>query len=301
SHTSALRHLGELALEDGKIVEGSLALMTFLMFEPMSEQARNTLVILNKKYHQNFSNTPVLKYSERGDHFKDLEDLLNAQVQYHKDFPLKINIDDIAVRNMQAIIDYFETHEIKDGYFENRFGKYLKEIAKEGHTKNYLLLSLSSISSNFEKEYSKNEKGIKNYLENFLLSNLVEKYFIGYRDKQKYRVFRENGEKVNIPLNNKNEFEGVGIIESFTGTKKADISYKNNALNGIKNYYESNGTLIFSETYIDGELIGPVKKYDSHGKLILEANSNNGKAQGKYISYYPTSGINCSGNYQDDN
>src|SRR5690606_31403500 len=113
SHTSALRHLGELALEDGKIVEGSLALMTFLMFEPMSEQARNTLVILNKKYHQNFSNTPVLKYSERGDHFKDLEDLLNAQVQYHKDFPLKINIDDIAVRNMQAIIDYFETHEIK--------------------------------------------------------------------------------------------------------------------------------------------------------------------------------------------
>ena len=66
-------------------------------------------------------------------------------------FPLKINVDDIAIRNMQAIIDYFETHEIKDGYFENHFGKYLKEIANEGHTKNYLLFSLASISSNFER------------------------------------------------------------------------------------------------------------------------------------------------------
>lgn len=300
SHTSALYNLGTLALEDGKIVEGSLSLMTFLMLEPLSANAQNALLALNKKYHQNYATKPKLKYSEKGDDFKELEELLNAQVQYHKDYVLKISIDDIAIRNMQAIMDYFESHSIKDGYFENQFGKYFKEIAAAGHTKNYLYLSLASISSKFEKEFSKNEKELKNYVDHFLLTKITDQYYVGYRNNQKYKVFRENGEKGFIPLNQKNEFEGIGIIENYFGTKKADITYKNNMLNGIKNYYETNGNLTLSENYKDGELTGVVKNYDANTKLTIEINSKNGKADGKYATYFPTSGLNCEGTYLDD-
>lgn len=300
SHTSALYYLGNLALEDGKIVEGSLALMTYLMLEPSTVNAQNALLTLNKKYHQNFANTPELKYSEKGDDFKKLEELLNAQVQYHKDYPLKIGIDDVVTRNMQAIIDYFENHEIKDGYFENQFGKYIKEIAISGNTKNYLYVSLLTVSSNFEREYKRNEREIKDYIDNYL-SEIVDKFLIGYRNTQRYRVFRENEEVVFIPLNGKDEFEGKGIVETYTGVKKADFLYEDKELNGVKNYYKSNGDLTFSETYLDGEVTGPVKKYDHNAKLILEANSKNGKAHGEYVSYYPTSGISCNGNYIDDN
>lgn len=300
SHTSVLYNLGTLALEDGKIVEGSLSLMTFLMLEPLSVNAQNALLALNKKYHQNYASKPKLKYSDKGDNFKELEELLNAQVQYHKDYPLKIGIDDIATRNMQAVLDYFENHSIKDGYFENQFGKYFKEIATAAHTKNYLYLSLASISSKFEKEYIKNEKELKNYVDNFLLTKITEQYFVGYRSNQKHKVFRDNGEKVFIPLNQKNEFEGIGIVENFFGTKKADITYKGNDLNGVKNYYEANGNLSYSENYLDGELTGEIKNYDNYANLILELNSKNGKANGKYATYFPTSGLNCEGVYIDD-
>lgn len=300
SHTSALYHLGNVALEDGKIVEGSLSLMTFLMLEPLSNNAQKALATLNKKYHQNYNSKPVLNYSEKGDDFKELEELLNAQVQYHANYQLKISIDEIAMRNMQAIIDYFETHEIKDGYFENQFGKYFKEIALAGQTKNYLYLSLASVSSNFEKEYNKNEKEIANYINNFLIPKITEQYFIGYRGNQRYKVFRENNEKVFVPLNKQNEMEGTGIVENFFGTKKADIAYKNNNLNGVKNYYEANGNLNYSETYVDGEITGPVKNYAQNKQLILELQSKNGKANGKYTTYYPTAGKNCEGTYVDD-
>lgn len=300
SHTSVLFHLGNLALEDGKIVEGSLSLMTFLMLDPLSSNAISSLSTLNKKYHQNYNNKPTLKYSETGDQFKELEELLNAQVQYHTNYQLKIGIDDIVVRNMQAIIDYFETHDIKNGYFENQFGKHFKEIALAKHTKNYLYLSLGSISSNFEKEYSKNDKEIKNYVDNFLIPKITENYFIGYRGNQKYKVFRENNEKVFLPLNKENELEGTGIVEDFLGTKKADITYKNNNLNGVKNYYQTNGNLNYSENYVNGEITGAIKNYDVNKQLILDLNSKNGKADGKYTTYYPTSGKNCEGTYVDD-
>lgn len=300
SHTSVLFHLGNLALEDGKIVEGSLSLMTFLMLDPLSSNAVSALSSLNKKYHQNYNTKSTLKYSETGDQFKELEELLNAQVQYHANYQLKIGIDDIVVRNMQAIIDYFETHDIKNGYFENQFGKHFKEIALAKQTKNYLYLSLGSVSSNFEKEFSKNDKEIKSYVDHFLIPKITENYLIGYRGNQKYKVFRENEEKVFLPLNKENELEGIGIVEDFFGTKKADITYKNNNLNGIKNYYEPNGKLNFSEYYVNGEVTGFVKDYAVNNQLILDLNSKNGKADGKYTTYYPTSGKNCEGNYTDD-
>lgn len=300
THTSAVYNLGSMALEDGKIVEGSMALMTYLMFEPLTETSANALVALNKKYHQNYSNKPKLKYSESGDNFKELEELLNAQVQYHQNFALKIGIDDVATRNMQAIVDYFETHEIKDGYFENQFGKNFKEIATAGQTKNYLYFSVASISSSFEKEYNKNEKELKNYIDHFLTNKISEQYFVSYREGQKYKIFRENDEKIILPLNQKNELEGIGFVENFLGTKKADITYKNNNLNGIKNYYEANGNLSVSENYVDGEATGTLKNYTLDNKLILEIQSKNGKANGKYTTYYPTSGKNCEGTYVDD-
>lgn len=300
THTSAVYNLGIMALEDGKIVEGSMALMTYLMFEPLTGTSANALVALNKKYHQNYSNKPKLKYSESGDNFKELEELLNAQVQYHQNFSLKIGIDDVATRNMQAIVDYFETHEIKDGYFENQFGKNFKEIATAGQTKNYLYFSLASVSANFEKEYNKNEKELKNYIDNFLTTKISEQYFVSYREGKKYKIFRENSEKVILPLNQKNELEGIGIVETLLGTKKADITYKNNNLNGIKNYYDPNGNLSLSENYLDGEITGTVKDYILDNKLILDIESTNGKANGKYTTYYPTSGKNCEGTYVDD-
>src|SRR5690606_40840878 len=104
-------------------------------------------------------------YSNTGDNFKELEQILNAQVQYHNDYKLKVNIDNLAVRNMQMIIDYMENHNFSDGYYENKFGKIFQQIAKSQNTNNYLMASLLSISSDFEKEFSKNEKNILQYID----------------------------------------------------------------------------------------------------------------------------------------
>lgn len=299
THLTALYHMGVIALEDGKIVEGSLSLMTYLLFEPYNYNSKNALLYLNKKYHQNYANKSQLHYSDKGDNFKELEQILLAQVQYHKDYQLEISIDDIAIRNMQIIVEYFKDHTFKDGYFENKFGKLFQTIAQSGHTKNYLMTSLLSISENFEKEFSRNEKDIRNYINNFLSKDLAESFKYGKRGDQRYYVFREDNEKVFIPVNDANEYEGKGFVENLVTTTRADISYKNNALNGVKNYYFENGILSNRENYVDGEVEGIAESFARNGQKIAEYTVTKGKANGKYKTISPKGFVECEGNYID--
>lgn len=297
THTSVLYNLGILALEDGKIVEGSLSLMTYLLFEPYSYQSKNALIALNKKYHQNYSNQSQLSYSNTGDNFKELEQILNAQVQYHNDYKLKVNIDNLAVRNMQMIIDYMENHNFSDGYYENKFGKIFQQIAKSQNTNNYLMASLLSISSDFEKEFSKNEKNILQYIESFLKKEVIEKYQYGFIENQKYKVIRQGHEKVFIPINDKNEMEGLGFVESTLGTKKATLNYKNNQLNGTKTYFYDNGNISFVEEYKEGNIDGIAQSFARNGNKIVEYYSINDIANGAYTRFKPTGGVECEGSY----
>lgn len=301
THTSALYNLGIIALEDGKIVEGSLALMTYLLFEPYSYNSKNALIALNKKYHQNYSNKSILKYSETGDDFKELEQMLQAQVQYNKNYKLKINIDDIAIRNMQIIIDYFENHTFKDGYFENKFGKNFQKIAQSQNTNHYLMTSLLTISDNFEKEFSKNEKDIKNYIETYLKKEIYENHTIGSFEGKKYKVIRDNGEKVFIPINEKNEYEGIGYVENTLGALRATLTYKNNNLEGKKTYYFDNGLTSFTEHFKKGEIEGLSERYARNGKKLMEYYAVKDIANGAYKRFYPTGGLECEGNFVDDN
>lgn len=301
THATALYNLGIIALEDGKIVEGSLSLMTYLLFEPYSTHSKNALLALNKKYHQNYANKSVLNYSDKGDNFKELEQMLLAQVQYNKNYQLKINIDDIAIRNMQIVIDYFENHNFKDGYFENKLAKNFQKIAQYQNTSNYLMTSLLSISSNFEKEFSKNEKIIKNYIETFLKNDIYENYTYGTFENKRYKVIREGNEKVFIPVNANNKFEGMGYVENILGAKRASLQYDNNEINGTKTYYFDNGNTSFIEIYKNGEIDGIAQSFTRNGKKAIEYYSVKDIANGDYKRFKPSGALDCEGTFVEDN
>jgi len=303
SHTSALYNLGVIALEDGKIVHGSLALMTYLMVDPVGAQAKNALLILNKKYHQNYNKKPVLDYGRGQNDFRELEELLMAQVQFHQNFNLKISVDDVATRNMQAILDYLEQYEVKgDDFYAQRFAVPLKKITVNGQKTNYMYTTLLSLGDVLEKDLSKNKKAIESYIENYLQNEIVPAYYTVAKGKDRYRVFRESQEKafVKIKPDDPDFKEGLSYSESIFGYKTGESNFKNNLLNGTRKYFSYTGNLTNEEHYKDDKLDGVNKEYFSNKILKGEYNYVNGALAGAYKTYFPTSAVNCSGDYNNN-
>jgi len=300
SHTSALYNQGLIALEDGKIVHGSLALMTYLMVDPVGAQAKNALLVLNKKYHQNYNKKPVLDYGKDHGDFGELEALLMAQVQFHKNFNLKISVDDVATRNMQAILDYLEQDEVKGtDFYSKRFALPLKQITEKGQKTNYMYTALLSLGDVLEKDLNKNKKAIEGYIENYLKNEIIPTYYTVSKGNDVYRVFRESQEKIfmKIKPGDPNFKQGLSYSESIFGYKTGESNFENNLLNGTRKYFSAAGNLMNEEHYKDDKLNGPNKEYFPNKILRGEYHYVNGELTGSYKTYFPTSSVNCSGDY----
>lgn len=300
SHTSALYNLGLIALEDGKIVHGSMALMTYLMVEPVGNNAKSALLLLNKKYHQNYNKKATLNYGENVTEYKELEQLLMAQVQLHKDFSLKVSIDDVVTRNMQFILDYLENYNLKNNdFYDTKMAFYLKEIATKKHTTNYIYTATLSVADAFEKDLEKNQKNIESYIETFLKTDILPKFYTVTKNNNLYRVYREGYEKafVQVKPTDFDFKEGKGYSENNLGPKTSETNFKNNLLNGLKTNYSANGFIISEENYKDDKLSGINKEYFANQILNSEFTYVNGNLNGTYKTYYPTKNINCSGEY----
>lgn len=300
SHTSALYNLGLIALEDGKIVHGSLALMTYLMVEPVGNNSKSALILLNKKYHQNYNKKPVLNYGENINEFKELEQLLMSQVQFHKDFNLKVSIDDVVVRNIQLILDYLESHDLKNNdFYETKLAFYLKKIADNKQTANYIYTSTLSVADVFEKDLNKNKKNIEAYIDTFLKPDILQNYYTVTKNNATYRVYREGYEKafVQVKPTDFDFKEGKGYSENILGPKSSETHFKDNLLNGLKTNYSAKGLVVSEENYKDDQLNGINKEYFPNQNLNGEYTYLNGSLTGPYKTYYPTKNINCFGDY----
>ncbi|MGC4042077.1 MAG: tetratricopeptide repeat protein [Flavobacterium sp.] len=65
--------LGVIAMENGKIVEGSLALMSYLAIAPSGKYCKNAVLKLNAKFGENFLEKKNYIFSKNGDNFEELE------------------------------------------------------------------------------------------------------------------------------------------------------------------------------------------------------------------------------------
>lgn len=299
-YISALHNVGVIALNDGKIVEGTLALMMQIMIAPFHYASRNAVLLLNKKYHQNYSGKSKLNYSASGDDFSELEQLLLSQIQYHKDYKLKINVDDLAVRNIQFVIEYLSNHDIKNGYFENKFVSLFKKIAQENQTQNFLYASLIPVGDAFEKELSKNAKVINNYIENYLVGELIPSYREVTINNEKYRVFKEDNDKYYVPVDKDGNANGIGFFIDSNGIKKFEQNYKDDAINGKKTFFGNAGNVLSTVTLKNGILEGEATENFSNNNLFVQYTFSNNVISGNYKRYYPLGGLECEGMFQNN-
>lgn len=296
--------LGLLAYEDGKIVEGSLAMLGYLINTPAGRYSKEAVLNLNTKMGQNFLEQSKYKLSEKGDNFLELETILRNQLPLNPKYKIKSSIDDVFTRQVQAIVEYAPTHKIEDGFFENIYIPWIADIAKKNYTEAFSYYTLISLEEVLGKKLTSQKKKIIDFSENYIKKSLWDIYAkrtINHFGKQEeVIIYLKNGNPFIIGkvINGKNQ--GKFKIVNQNGQMISELNYVDNELEGLQRYFYENGIISEETYYSKGEKNGESKEYLKNGNLQSIGTYKNGKLNGPFLTYHINGGKQCELSFNDD-
>ncbi|MEA9411998.1 tetratricopeptide repeat protein [Flavobacterium sp. PL02] len=297
NHPSSHFFLGSIALENGKITEGTLALMSYLIIAPTGPYAEAAILKLNAKYGQNYLDESKVIFSKTGDNFEEIETILRNQLPLKSAYKVKSNIDDVITRQVQAVAEYTLEHKMGDGFFETIYIPWVKTMMEENQFEGYSYYMLVSMEEKLGKTLTKNVKKITSFNENYIKKSFWSKYAKRNLDifgKQEDVVITlENGRPYLIGPQINGKSEGKYKYLNSDGNLKGEINFKNNLLDGHQKYYDDKGNLSEEKYFINGKLEGTRTTYYKNGSIDLVENYKDGLLDGICTSYYPNGGKNC--------
>src|SRR5690606_8919737 len=116
NHASSHYILGILAYENGKVVEGSLAMLGYLSNFPTGRFAYEALKSLNITMQQHYLTSTEVVFSDKGDDFPHRESILTIQLPLRSTDKFIVFIDDISMGQILAIAVFTFPRELKDAF-----------------------------------------------------------------------------------------------------------------------------------------------------------------------------------------
>lgn len=301
NYASAHYILGLIAFENGKITEGTLALMSYLILVPNGKFAEKAVLQLNTKYGDNFLNKNNYIFSNSGDNFEEIETILRNQLPLNKAYNVKSKIDDIIIRQVQAVSEYTLEHKMGDGFFETTYIPWIKEMVQKNYFEGYTYYMLLSYKDKLEKELNKQKKVILDFENNF-----YNKDFWYFFAKSKRDLFGKTEETIVYLKDNEpyligkvidGKYEGKFKYLNKNGNVVGELNFKNNELDGFQKYYNNEGKISEEKTFKNGKLHGTRTAYYENGNVSVIENYQEGILEGISTSFYPNGGKNCEVNF----
>ena len=293
--------LGAVALENGKIAEGSMALLSYLMIAPTGKFAKNAVFKLNAKMGENYLEKSKFVFSKTGDNFEELETILRNQLPLRSAYKIESKIDDAVTRQVQAILEYSQNHKMGDGFFETTYLPWLKSVADQKQIEGFSYYILMGLEEELGKSLLAQKKKILQFSEDYIGND-----FWNVFARRKMNLFGEEKEVIvyldeGLPnligtvVNGKKEgkFKLLNEFENLSG----ELQFADNELNGLQKYFNNEGKVYEEKSYANGKLNGKRTVYYSNGNISLEENYKEDKLEGKSTSYHVAGGINCDGSF----
>ena len=320
--------LGQIAAEEGMLVQAMLCFNTCIFLKPDDKNTLNVLQYFNtavsKKYESKENN---LKFSPTGDDFKDIEDIIRAQASLNSKYKLETDVDFPFIRQNQALFSYLQNHTGKDGFFEKYYVPFYKEIYAKKYFNAYTFLTLlSSDNESVQGKVKKNLKSVTDFYkwasDQYILT--CGKRKIDAIDNEVY-FFYNDGDISRIGnLNDKLESEGTWIYTYENGLTNGIGEFKNNKAvgewkfyymnqklketkifdneikNGLNTFYHDNGTINETSNYKLDSLDGPYEGFNYYGAKLTTINFENNKKNGTSYSYYLNGNKHFEMNYKNN-
>lgn len=300
---SAHYFLGSLALENGNVTEGTLALISYLALSPTGRYAKDAISKLNKKYGENYITKGTIKFSDSGDDFSEIEVILSNQLPLRKAYKVKSSIDDVIIRQMQAVMEYTPTHKMQNGFFENTYIPWIKEVVSKNYFEGFSYYILLSLEENLGKKLTSQKKKITTFYENYITKDFWNSFskrtVEHFGTKQEVITYIEDGRPylVGSVVNGKKQgkFKLLGEI----GNIRGELNIENNELHGTQKYYNEKGILETEKNFKNGKLDGDFKTFYENGKLSSFERYQDGKLHGISTTYYQNGEKKCEMNFTD--
>ncbi len=303
SHSQAHYLLGVVALENGQIAEGALALLGYLADDPEDEFALNAVIKLNQKMAQNYLEEKDFIFSETGDDFSKLTLILRNQFPLNEKYKLECDIDDIYTRHAQAIAEYASEHKVKDGFFEKQYIPYLADIYKKGHIENFTYYTLTGLE-NFEDQIKKKEKDITSFYKEYFVDNFWHHFAVRkmphHGKDSDVIVYCENSVPTMISEYEGRMKQGWSTFVDQYGRMTGKASIVDDQPVGIVTYYNTDGGKTEEINFEKGAKNGAQITYYDTGEKSSEWINKNDVAEGLYTTYYKDGSIYCQSTFKND-
>jgi antitoxin component YwqK of YwqJK toxin-antitoxin module/Tfp pilus assembly protein PilF len=303
AHSQAHYLLGVVALENGQIAEGALALLGYLADDPEDEFALNAVIQLNKKMAQNYLEETDYVFSETGDDFSKLTLILRNQFPLNEKYKLECDIDDIYPRHAQAIAEYAAEHDVKDGFFEKQYIPYLADIYQKGHIENFTYYTLNGLE-NFEDQLKKKGKGITRFYKEYFVDNFWYHFAVRKMPhlgkESDVMVYCENSVPTMISEYEGRMKQGWSIFVDEYGRMTGKAKIVDDQPIGLLTYYNAQGGKSEEINFENGARNGAQITYYETGEKSSEWINENNVAEGLFTTYYKDGSIYCQSTFKND-
>ena len=301
NHASSHYLLGAIALDNGKITEATLAMMSYLVIAPTGRYAEKAITNLNAKYGENYLEKNKIVFSKSGDNFEEIDIILRNQLPLKSAYKVKSEIDDVIIRQIQAVAEYSLEHKMGDGFFETMYIPWIKDMMEKQRFEAYSYYILQGMEEKIGKKLTSKKKLVTDFNDNYILGD-----FWNSIGKRKMDLFGSQQEvivtlKKQVPyligmqINGKSEGKYKYLNED--GNLAGELNFKNNELDGIQKYFDEKATLIEEKSFKNGKVDGTRTAYFSNGLKSVVENYADGVLNGISTSYYVNGGKQCEVNF----
>lgn len=301
NHGSSHYLLGAIALDNGKIVEATMAMMSYLAIAPNGRHAEKAILNLNAKFGENYLGKNKIIFSKSGDNFEEIEVILRNQLPLKSAYKIKSEIDDVIIRQIQAVAEYTLEHKMGNGFFETTYIPWIKDMIEKQRFEAYTYYILQSMEEKIGKKLTSKKKLIIDFNDNYILDEFWNSF-----GKRKMDHFGSQQEVI-VTLKNKIPYligqqingksEGKYKYLNEDGNLAGELNFKNSELDGDQKYFDEKGTLIEEKSFKNGKLHGTRTAYYLNGLKSVVENYSDGLLDGLGTSYYVNGGKQCEVNF----
>ncbi len=301
NHASSHYLLGVLAHDNGKIVEATLALMSYLMIAPEGRFAEKAILNLNAKYGENYLENNKLVFSKSGDNFEEIEVVLRNQLPLRSAYKVKSDIDDVVIRQIQAVAEYSLEHKMGDGFFETIYIPWIKDMMEKQRFEAYSYYILQGMQEKIGKKLSSKKKIVADFNDNYVLAGFWNSFgkrkmdFFGNQQEVIVSIKNQVPYLIGSQINEKSEGKHKYLNE--LGNLAGELNFRNNELDGIQKYFDEKGNLIEEKSFKNGKVDGTRTAYYQNGQISAKENYKDGVLNGIGTSYYVNGGKQCEVNF----
>lgn len=300
--------LGLLALKQKKIIPAMLSFQYYLLLDNSSNRAKSVIDLLEKigddavKYEDLETIAPL----DENDDFSDLESIVKSKAAYGEKFKSKVKLNFRLLKQIQVVLDKIEYNAGDQGFYNQFYAKFFKEMVAKDFTEVYLYSILSGMNIEDVDKWLKGKKSESDEFKNWYLTYMKPFHEITLKEntsgKKSYKMFVYNEILAIGTLNEKTEKTGYWkFLYSGSSATKSEGNYNDKGeRTGPWKYYYENGNVKEVCTFKNDKLDGEYFKYYNNGKPMEHLFYKEGKYDGFQSVYYSNGSLKNTYNYKND-